>query len=154
MTTPVKTPSRRKLHRSSARAAGRAPRPAVLVSDPPHAGSLTALTAEALRAGVVGGGRVLRLPSIPRDTDILCGDPDDEELGNEYVGDELPGGSASTPDQNDVDEIGRLYGVQEEDSGELRTSAELLAGRDRHRAELRPIKRSARASMCGGSRRS
>jgi len=140
----IMTTSRRKPHHSSGRTAGRAPRPAVLVSDAPREGSLTALTVEALRAGVVGGGRVFRLPSIPRDTDILCGDPDDEELGNEYVGDELPGGSASTPDQNDVDEIGRLYGVQEEDSGELRTSAELLAGRDRHRAELLPFSRRSR----------
>ena len=143
MTTLIQTTSRRKPRRSSGRTAGRAPRPAVLVSDPPHAGSLTALAVEALRAGVLAG-RVIRPPSIPRDTDILCGDPDDEALGNEYVGDEVPGGSASTPDQNDVDEIGRLYGVQEEDSGELRTSAELLAGRDRHRAELLPFPRRSR----------
>jgi hypothetical protein len=144
MTTHIRTTHRRKPHRSSGRTAGRAPRPAVLVSDPPHAGSLTALTVEALRAGVVAG-RVFREPSVPRDTAILCGDPDDETLANEYIGEEVPGGSASTPDQNDVDEIGRLYGVQEEDSGELRTSAELLAARDRHRAELRPLKRHARA---------
>jgi hypothetical protein len=105
---------------------------------------LTALTVGALRAGIVVSRRLVRPPSIPCDADILCGDPDDETLANEYVGDETPGGSASTPDQNDVDEIGRVYGVQEEDSGELRTSAELLAGRDRHRAELLPTSRRSR----------
>ena len=145
MTTPVKTPSRRKPHRSSTRTAGRTPRPAVFVSDPPSAGSLTALAVDALRAGVLFSTRTTRPPSIPHAAEILCGDPDDETLANEYVGDETPGGSASTPDQNDVDEIGRLYGVQEEDSGELRTSAELLAGRDRHRAELLPFKRRPRS---------
>jgi Family of unknown function (DUF6335) len=144
MTTPVKTPSRRKPHRSLARTAGRALRPAVLFRDPPSEDSLTALTVGALRAGIVVSRRLVRPPSIPCDADILCGDPDDETLANEYVGDETPGGSASTPDQNDVDEIGRVYGVQEEDSGELRTSAELLAGRDRHRAELLPTSRRSR----------
>jgi len=121
MTTCVQTTPRRKPRRSSGRTAGRAPRPAVLVSDPPHAGSLTALAAEALRAGVVVGC-VFRRPTNPRDTDLLGDDRDDESFASE-------------------DEIGRLYGVQEEDSGELRTSSELLAGRDRHRAELRPMKR-------------
>ena len=31
-----------------------------------------------------------------------------------------------SPDQNQVDDIGRAMGVQEEDSGALRTSAEIL----------------------------
>ena len=144
MTTHIQTAPRRKPRHSSGRTAGRAPRPPVLVSDPPSADSLTALTVDALRAGVVFSNRTIKPPSIPHDAEILCGDPDDDTLGNEYVGDETPGGSASTPDQNDVDEIGRLYGVQEEDSGELRTSAELLAGRDRHRAELLPFPRRSR----------
>src|SRR5262245_49953671 len=97
---------------------------------------MTAIAAEAMRVGVLPSGRSPREPSIPRDSEILCGDPDDERLANEYVGDETPGGSSPTPDQNDVDEIGRVYGVQEEDSGALRTSAEILSGRDRHRPEL------------------
>jgi hypothetical protein len=96
---------------------------------------LTALAVDALRAGVMFSTRTTKPASIPHAAEILCGDPDDE----------TPGGSASTPDQNDVDEIGRLYGVQEEDSGELRTSAELLAGRDRHRAELLPFNRRPRS---------
>ncbi|HET6898285.1 MAG TPA: DUF6335 family protein [Vicinamibacteria bacterium] len=113
---------------------------------------MTALAVDALRRGVVFARRVSRPPSIPGDADILCGDPDDETLANEYVGDETPGGSASTPDQNDVDEIGRLYGVQEEDSGELRTSSELMSRRDRRRVELVPSSRRSgiwSAKRCG-----
>jgi len=144
MKNHIQTTPRRKPHRSSGRTAGRTPRPAVLVFDPPSADSLTALTVDALRAGVVFSTRTTKPPSIPHDTDILCGDPDDETLANEYVGDETPGGSASTPDQNDVDEIGRLYGVQEEDSGELHTSSELMARRDRRRVELSPSSRRSR----------
>lgn len=68
---------------------------------------------------------------------MRVGDPDDSWLLNEYVGEETPGGSTPTPDQNDVDAIGRVYGLQEEDSGALRSSAEVLARRDRHRSELR-----------------
>ena len=143
MTAHTRTTLKRKPRRSSGRTAGRAPRPAVLVSDPPHSGSLTALAVEALRAGVAPE-RGHRIPSLPRDADILCGDPDDDALANESVGEEVPGGSAPTPDQNDVDEIGRLYGVQEEDSGELRTSSELMSRRDRRRVELVPSARPSR----------
>jgi hypothetical protein len=55
---------------------------------------------------------------------------------NVYVGEETPGGSTPTPDQNGVDDIGRAYGLQEEDSGALRSAAEVLGRRDRHRDEL------------------
>jgi hypothetical protein len=58
------------------------------------------------------------------------------------VGEETPGGSTPTPDQNGVDEIGRAYGLQEEDSGALRSAAEVLGRRDRHRDELQPPGRS------------
>jgi hypothetical protein len=37
-----------------------------------------------------------------------------------------------------VDEIGRAYGLQEEDTGSLRCAAEVLSRRDRHRGELKP----------------
>ena len=73
---------------------------------------------------------------------MLVGDPDDDGLANEYVGEDLPGGSTPTPDQSNVDEIGRAYGLQEEDSGALRSGAEVLTRRDRHRQELRPPGRS------------
>lgn len=82
---------------------------------------------------------------IPReDETIRVGDPDDRSLANEYVGDETPGGTSSTPDQSNVDDIGRAYGLQDEDTGALRSAAEVLAGRDRRRPELRaPRKPSA-----------
>ena len=38
---------------------------------------------------------------------------------------------------HDVDEIGRAYGLQEEDTGALRSGGEVLSRRDRHRVELR-----------------
>jgi hypothetical protein len=73
---------------------------------------------------------------------IRVGDPDDDSLANEYVGDETPGGSASTPDQNVVDDIGRAYGLQEEDAGAFRSAAEILGKRDHRRPELRPPKKT------------
>ena len=45
-------------------------------------------------------------------------------------------GDMPSPEHNQVDEIGRTMGVQEEDSGALRTSAEILARRDQHRGHL------------------
>jgi len=67
---------------------------------------------------------------------LLVGDPDDSALDNAYVGDETPGGSSPTPDQDRVDDIGRAYGVQEADSGALKSTAEILDERDRHRPLL------------------
>jgi hypothetical protein len=100
--------------------------------------SATAVAAEALRTGLLpGAGR--RRDGIPHEGDtIRVGDPDDDSLANEYVGEETPGGSAPTPDQNSVDDIGRVYGLQEEDTGALRSGAEVLDRRDRHRVELQP----------------
>ncbi len=99
--------------------------------------SPTAVAAEALRTGVLPPtGR--RAAEIPHEQEILAGDPDDEMLANEYSGENTPGGSSPTPDQNDVDEIGRAYGLQDEDSGELHSGGEVLERRDRHREELNP----------------
>ena len=103
--------------------------------------SPTAVAAEALRTGVIPGAARRRRPDIPSEDEILVGDPDLDLLANEYGGEETPGGSSPTPDQNDVDAIGRAYGVAEEDSGTLRTASELLARRDRHRPELTPRRR-------------
>jgi hypothetical protein len=112
------------------------------VAEAGHLESPTAVAAEALRTGVVTGPP-RRHPETPRDDEpLLLGDPDDSVLANEYVGEETPGGSTPTPDQNGVDEIGRAYGLQEEDSGALRSAAEVLGRRDRHRDELKPPGRS------------
>jgi hypothetical protein len=99
--------------------------------------SPTAVAAEAMRTGVMPPTS-RREAEIPNDQEILAGDPDDDTLANEYSGENTPGGSSSTPDQNDVDEIGRAYGLQDEDSGELHSGGEVLERRDRHRSELNP----------------
>lgn len=97
----------------------------------------TAVAARALRSGLLPV-TWRRAEAIPHEGEtIRVGDPDDDALANEYVGENTPGGTTSTPDQNDVDEIGRVYGLQEEDSGALRSSGEVLARRDRRRSELR-----------------
>jgi hypothetical protein len=72
---------------------------------------------------------------------MLVGYPDERDLYNEYFSDELSGGTSATPDQNLVDAIGRAYGLQEEDAGELHAAGEVLSRRDRHRSELRPTRR-------------
>ena len=104
----------------------------------------TAVAAEALRTGIVPlrGRAIHDRQEIPRESEtIRAGDPDDRPMANEYVGDETPGGSAQTPDQNDLDAIGRVYGLQEEGSGGFHASSEILARRDRHRSELTPPRR-------------
>jgi len=107
--------------------------------------SSTAVAAEAIRTGVLPQPRVKPRLEIPSEDEAMrVGDPDDSSLDNEYVGDALPGGDAPTPDQNSVDDIGRAYGLQEEDNGVLRSAAEVLERRDRHRNELRPPSRPRR----------
>lgn len=107
------------------------------VEEAPAQQSATAVAAEALRSGILPATWRRREP-IPHEGDtIRVGDPDDDALANEYVGEDTPGGSSSTPDQSNIDEIGRVYGLQEEDSGALRSSGEVLARRDRRRSELR-----------------
>jgi hypothetical protein len=109
----------------------------------PRYSSATAVAMEALRTGVVpavrGSGRDAEIPR--EDETIRVGDPDDRSLANEYVGEDTPGGTSPTPDQNSVDDIGRAYGLQEEDTGALRSAAEVLRRRDRRRPELTPPRR-------------
>jgi hypothetical protein len=102
------------------------------------------VVAEALRTGILPNGLPFREQIPHEDETILAGDPDDDSLANEYVGEDLPGGSTPTPDQSNVDDIGRVYGLQDEDNGSLRTSTEVLARRDRRRPELRPPSRPRR----------
>jgi len=131
--------------RSRARRSSRDVRPVPKVRHRPvdedgesHVRSPTAVAAEALRTGWLPRTMPVR-DEIPREGEtIRVGDPDDRTLANEYVGEETPGGTTPTPDQNGVDEIGRAYGLQEEDTGVLRSAAEVLTRRDRRRSELRP----------------
>jgi hypothetical protein len=104
--------------------------------------SPTAVAIEALRTGVLPMRVPRRREQIPHEDETMrVGDPDDNGLDNEYVGDETPGGSATTPDQNAIDEIGRVYGLQEDDAGELHAAGDVLTRRDQHRSELRPPRR-------------
>ncbi|PYQ53681.1 MAG: hypothetical protein DMF78_08355 [Acidobacteria bacterium] len=102
--------------------------------------SATAVAAEAQLTGVVpleSQHRHADESEIPGEDDVLrVGDPDDRPTDNAFVGDDTPGGDSPTPDQNQVDDIGRAYGVQEEDSGALRTSSEILDRRDQRRGFL------------------
>ena len=102
--------------------------------------SPTAVAAEALATGVVPLESQHRHPSdreIPGDEELLrAGDPDNRAIDNAFVGDETPVGDMPSPDHNQVDDIGRAMGVQEEDSGELRTSSEIMARRDQARGYL------------------
>lgn len=103
----------------------------------PHVPSPTAVAAEALRTGVRPTPARPRRDDVTREADKMrVGDPDDNALRNEYSGEDTPGGSTPTPDQNSVDEIGTAYGLQDEDSGALRSAAEVLTRRDRKRPEL------------------
>ena len=68
------------------------------------------------------------------DARLKGGDVENDALQNAMVGEEAPGGSQLTPDHDRVDDIGKAMGVQEVDSGELRTTGELLEERDRRRA--------------------
>ena len=111
------------------------------VEEAPRSLSVTAVAAEALRSGFIPTIR-RREEAIPHESEaIRAGDPDDDVLANEYVGENTPGGSTSTPDQGNVDDIGRVYGLQEEDDGALRSGSEILARRDRRRSELRAPRR-------------
>lgn len=70
--------------------------------------------------------------SSPR---LTGGDPDADWHRADSVGEEAPGGTVATPDQNVVDDIGDALGVPRAPDEEFRSSGEILEGRDRHRAE-------------------
>jgi len=105
--------------------------------EPPHHSSITDILDDAAETGVSPLGAEDQ--AIPGDDDTLrAGDPDANPLLNEYSGEEAPGGPNPTPDQNDVDAIGRLYGVSQADESELVLGEELIEKRDRARWENNP----------------
>ena len=67
---------------------------------------------------------------------LTGGDVDADWQDAESTGEETPGGHQATPDQDEVDEIGRAYGTELQDNQELLTHDELLGKRDAHRWEL------------------
>jgi hypothetical protein len=66
---------------------------------------------------------------------LTGGDPDADWERADHVGEEAVGGTVATPDQNVVDDLGRALGVPRAPDEEVRTSGEILEGRDRHRWE-------------------
>jgi hypothetical protein len=68
--------------------------------------------------------------SSPR---LTGGDVDADWRRADSVGEEAPGGTVATPDQNVVDDLGDALGVPRAPDEEFRTSAEILEGRDRDR---------------------
>jgi hypothetical protein len=73
--------------------------------------------------------------------ELTAGDVDARWQEAEDSGAESPGGHVATPDQDNVDEIGRAVGMEFQDNQELRPPEEVLSKRDRRRWEL--DKRSA-----------
>jgi len=68
--------------------------------------------------------------------ELAAGDVDTEWQEAEDSGAETPGGHVATPDQDNVDEIGRAVGMEFQDNQELRTPEEIISKRDRRRWEL------------------
>jgi uncharacterized protein DUF6335 len=67
--------------------------------------------------------------------ELAGGDVDADWKRAAAVGEEAPGGTVATPDQSVVDEIGGALGVPRAPDEEVRTSQEILEGRDRFRWE-------------------
>lgn len=100
-------------------------------AEPPHSTSPTEVAAEAIRSGILPRARRAEIPG--EDAILRSGDPDVDPLSNEYNGEEIPGASNPSPDRNDVDEIGRAYGMTEQDESTLRSTEEILEQRDARR---------------------
>jgi len=72
---------------------------------------------------------------LPDRARLTGGDLDADWQRADDVGEEAVGGSVATPDQDRVDELGRALGVPRAPDEEIRTSTEILEGRDRNRWE-------------------
>jgi hypothetical protein len=66
---------------------------------------------------------------------LTAGDLDADWQRAAAVGEEAPGGTVATPDQDVVDDIGDALGVPRAPDEEFRPSSEILEGRDRNRWE-------------------
>src|SRR6266849_7786852 len=78
-----------------------------------------------------------RLSERGADSTIAAGDPDVNWEAAEGAGDETPVSSMPTPDQNDVEGIGRSMGIEYADHEQLKVGRK-EEDRDRHRWELDP----------------
>lgn len=77
-------------------------------------------------------------PPPPREVSLTGGDVDADWQRAAAIGEEAVGGSVATPDQDRVDDIGTALGVPRAPDEEVRTSTEILEGRDRNRWEQEP----------------
>jgi erythromycin esterase-like protein len=68
--------------------------------------------------------------------ELTAGDLDARWQEAEDSGAETPGGHVATPDQDNVDEIGRAVGMEFQDNQELSAPEEILSRRDRRRWEM------------------
>ncbi len=85
-----------------------------------------------------GGERLQReLQAHHSRTPVLSGGDLDADWGRADVGDETVGGSAPTPDQAVVEELGQAWGLIYADNEPLH-SVDKVKERDRHRWELDP----------------
>ena len=75
-------------------------------------------------------------PGSAKEIALAAGDLDASFHGIDS-GEETPGGSDPTPDQDNVDEIGTALGIVEQDEKPLATTEKVL-GRDEQRWELDP----------------
>jgi hypothetical protein len=73
--------------------------------------------------------------------EFAAGDSEERWQEAEDSGAETPGGHVATPDQDNVDEIGRAVGMEFQDNQELSAPGEVISKRDRRRWEM--DKRSA-----------
>jgi hypothetical protein len=69
---------------------------------------------------------------------LAGGDVDADWQRAASVGEEAPGGSVATPDQDQVDEIGEALGVPQAPDEEVRASSDVLDKRDQERWEQEP----------------
>lgn len=108
-------------------------------TEPRHETSLTGAAAEWLSTGSPTTWTDEGEMSDEQDT-LRAGDPDSDADSIATSGDDAPGSSNGPPDDNDIDEVGALYGVAGADGGPdgLVLGDELIAARDRHRWENNP----------------
>lgn len=79
-------------------------------------------------------GEVLRAHTSTSPS-LSGGDVDADWQRAASVGEEAPGGTVATPDQDVVDDLGDALGVPRAPDEEFRPSSEILEGRDRYRRE-------------------
>src|SRR5882762_534195 len=89
---------------------------------------------------LASGGELLKreLREHHSRTPKLSGGDLDADWARADIGDETVGGSAPTPDQDVVDELGEAVGLTYEDNEPLRASEKVVEERDRKRWELDP----------------